>query len=150
MQGARSAKQDQEPAGRQAPLRELSLKQALQASSARERNLLRELEAVREDRNRYKEKADACNSCRQKVEEMSRLVKQTAFVNAQYKKDLEGAARLMQVGQPILGHPTLTTSADLPPLAPLPNLERPSHLFQRGWGNPVELHRHSIGDIVPW
>ncbi len=70
------------------------------SEQARERNLLRELENLKEDRDRLMERFDAAieraDSANVKSEGLVRQVKQAAYVNEQLRKDLEKARSSLQ------------------------------------------------------
>ena len=67
---------------------------------ARERNLLRELENLKEDRDglmeRYHAAVERADSANTQNEVLSRRVKQAAYVNEQLRKDLDKARSSLQ------------------------------------------------------
>ncbi len=70
------------------------------SEQARERNLLRELEILKEERDRLTERYDAAveraDSANMQNEVLERRVKQAAYVNEQLRKDLEKARSSLQ------------------------------------------------------
>ena len=81
------------------------------SQQARERNLLRELEHLKEERDRLMERYDAAveraDSANMQNDVLARRVKQAAYVNEQLRKDLEKArsslqARMSQFGAQLL------------------------------------------------